>query len=64
MVNSRRKIERSRLDELSDMFNVTPSIRNLVEMQESISLRKPIYMMGKRSKGRADYQELWDSLGL
>lgn len=64
MVNARRKIERSRLDELSDMFNVAPPIRNLVEMQESISLRKPIYMMGKRSKGKQDYVNLWESLGL
>ncbi len=64
MVNARRKIEKSRLNELSDMFNVAPPIRNLVEMQESISMSKPIYMMGKRSKGKQDYVQLWESLGL
>lgn len=64
MLNARRKIERARLDELSEMFDVTPPIRNLVEMQESISLKKPIYMMGKRSKGKEDYINLWNSLGL
>ena len=64
MVNNRRKIERARLDELSQMFKTTPAIRNLVEMQESISLKKPIFMMGKKSKAYQDYMNLWDSLGL
>ena len=64
MVNQRRKIEKVRLEELAQSFNVTPPIRNLVDMQESIALRKPVFMMGKRSKGKADYQLLWDSLGL
>lgn len=64
MVNLRRKIERQRLTELSESFDVTPPIRNLVEMQESISLGKPIYAMGKRSKGAEDYRELWGALNL
>jgi len=64
MVNVRRKIERQRLDELSQSFRVTPFVRNLVEMQESISLKKPIFLMGKNSKGYRDYRNLWDSLGL
>lgn len=64
MVNSRRKIEQTRLEELAQSFNVTPSIRNLVDMQESISLRKPIFLMNRKSKGKKDYKKLWDSLGL
>lgn len=64
MVNARRKIERTRLDELSHMFKITPPIRNLVDLQESISLKKPIFMMGKNSKAFQDYLNLWDSLGL
>ncbi|OIQ19601.1 MAG: hypothetical protein BM556_03710 [Bacteriovorax sp. MedPE-SWde] len=64
MVNTRRKIERQRLEELAQSFNITPPIRNLVQMQESISMRKPICKMGKKSKGRADYSELWESLNL
>ncbi len=64
MVNMRRKIERTRMEELSQMFNTTPPIRNLVEMQESISLRKPLFMMGKRSKGKEDYSQLWESIGI
>lgn len=64
MVNIRRKIERHRMEELSENFNTTPAIRNLVEMQESISLRKPIFMMGKNSRGQKDYLTLWESLGL
>ncbi|MDH4466630.1 MAG: ParA family protein [Bacteriovoracaceae bacterium] len=64
MVNVRRKIERQRLDELSQNFKVTPFVRNLVEMQESISVKKPIFLMGKNSKGYRDYRTLWDSLGL
>ncbi|HLW56868.1 MAG TPA: ParA family protein [Bacteriovoracaceae bacterium] len=64
MVNPRRKIERQRLEELSQSFNVTPMIRNLVDMQESVALRKPVFMFPKRSKGKNDYTALWDSLGL
>lgn len=64
MVNSRRKIEKIRLEELGQSFKVSPSIRNLVEMQESISLQKPIYLMSQKSKGRQDYMNLWSSLGL
>lgn len=64
MFNGRRKIERVRLEELSENFDVTAPVRNLVEMQESISLKKPIFKMGKRSKGRVDYENLWQSLGL
>jgi chromosome partitioning protein len=64
MVNMRRKIERFRMDELSQMYDTTPAIRNLVEMQESISLRKPVFMMGKRSKSKGDYEQLWTSIGI
>lgn len=64
MVNVRRKIERQRLEELKENFQITPVIRNLVEMQESVSIRRPIFMMGKKSKGAQDYQVLWESLGL
>lgn len=64
MVNPRRKIEKQRLSELSQSFSVSPNIRNLVEMQESISLRKPVFLFPKSSKGKQDYQLLWESLGL
>jgi chromosome partitioning protein len=64
MVNPRRKIERMRLEELSQSFAVTPTIRNLVEMQESVALKKPVFMFAKNSKGKQDYKQLWDSLGL
>lgn len=64
MVNPRRKIERQRLEELSQSFSVTPMIRNLVEMQESVALKKPVFKFGANSKGRKDYEALWDSLGL
>lgn len=64
MVNPRRKIERLRLDELSQSFNVTPTIRNLVDMQESVALKKPVFLFNNNSKGKQDYQKLWDSLGL
>ncbi len=63
MVNTRRKLEKVRLEELAQSFDVTVPIRNLVDMQESISLKKPVFMMNKRSKGKADYFKLWDSLG-
>lgn len=64
MVNARRKIEQIRLEELAQSFDVTPGIRNLVDMQESISLRKPMFLMNRKSKGKKDYKKLWDSLGL
>lgn len=64
MVNARRKIEKTRMEELAQSFNVAPAIRNLVDMQESISLKKPVFMMGKNSKGKRDYNKLWSSLGL
>lgn len=64
MVNPRRKIERQRLEELSQSFNVTPMIRNLVEMQESVALKKPVFKFHANSKGRRDYEALWSSLGL
>ncbi|MBD66355.1 MAG: hypothetical protein CME62_14185 [Halobacteriovoraceae bacterium] len=64
MVNKRRKLEQQRLEELAQSFNVTSGVRNLVDMQESISLRKPVFLMGKNSKGKKDYQQLWESLGL
>ena len=63
MVNTRRKLEQVRLDELAQSFNVTPGIRNLVDMQESVSLRKPVFLMNRKSKGKKDYNKLWDSLG-
>ncbi|MCK5074015.1 MAG: ParA family protein [Bacteriovoracaceae bacterium] len=64
MVTSRRKIEKQRMDELSQMFNTTPVIRNLVQMQESISIKKPICVMGRKSKGKQDYDALWNFLDL
>ena len=64
MVNARRNIEKQRLEELAQSFNVTTPVRNLVDMQESISLRKPVFMMNRKSKGKKDYKKLWDSLGL
>jgi len=63
MVNSRRKIERQRMEELAQTFNCTPAIRNLVQMQESISLKKPIFKMGRKSRGANDYLALWEALG-
>jgi chromosome partitioning protein len=57
------KLEQIRLEELAQSFNVTPGIRNLVDMQESISLRKPVFLMNRKSKGKKDYTKLWDSLG-
>ena len=64
MVNTRRKIEKQRLEELAQSFNITPPVRNLVQMQESISIKKPILLMGAKTKGRQDYDALWESLGL
>lgn len=64
MVNPRRKIERVRMEELSQSFQTTPMIRNLVQMQESISTRRPVCIMGAKSAGRIDYDILWKSLNL
>ncbi len=64
MVNMRRKLEKQRLEELSQSFSVSAGVRNLVDMQESISAKKPVFMMGKNSKGKQDYANLWTSLGL
>jgi len=64
MVNPRRKIEKQRMEELSQSFNITPMIRNMVQMQESISIRRPVCVMGAKSSGRRDYEELWKSLNL
>ncbi|PIK13956.1 ParA family protein [Halobacteriovorax sp. JY17] len=64
MVDTRRKIEQQRIVELSQSFNITPPIRNLVQMQESISMRKPVFMMGNSSRGKQDYATLWESLNL
>ena len=64
MVNARRKIEKQRMEELAQMFDITPAVRNLVQMQESISGQRPVCVMGKKSKGRQDYEALWSSLNL
>lgn len=64
MVNKRRKIEQQRLHELSLSFQITPPIRNLVQMQESISSQKPVFMMSQKAEGRKDYENLWASLNL
>ncbi len=64
MVNARRKIEQTRLEELSQSFNISEPVRNLVDMQESIALKKPIIMYNRKSKGKKDFRKLWDSLGL
>ncbi len=64
MVNTRRKIEQQRLEELSQSFDITPPVRNLVQMQESISMKRPVCMMGKKSRGRIDYEQLWNTLNL
>lgn len=64
LVNTRRKIERQRLEELSQSFEISVPIRNLVQMQESISMGIPVFMQGNSSKGKQDYENLWKSLGL
>ncbi|EQC47489.1 ParA family protein [Bacteriovorax sp. Seq25_V] len=64
MVNTRRKIEQQRLEELSQSFDITPPVRNLVQMQESISMKRPVCLMGKKSRGRVDYENLWNTLNL
>ncbi len=63
MINSRRRIEKQRLEELSQSFNITPKVRNLVLMQESIATKKPVFLLGKNSNASKDYQELWEYLG-
>jgi hypothetical protein len=35
-----------------------------VDMQESVALKKPVFMFNNKSKGKNDYEVLWDSLGL
>lgn len=64
MVNGRRKIERQRLEELKMSFNCAPAISNRVQMQESISLSKPMFMMSSKSKGRQEYDALWSFLNI
>jgi chromosome partitioning protein len=64
MVNPRRKIERQRLQELSQSFQTTPVVRNLVQMQESVAMQRPLVAMGKKSKGLEDFKALWSSLNL
>ena len=64
MVDTRRKIEKQRMEDLAKSFNCTPAIRNLVQMQESISTGIPIFLMGKSSKGKQDYEALWNALNL
>ncbi len=64
MVNPRRSIEKQRLQELQESFQVTPPIKNMVALQESISLQKPVCIRGKKNKGRIGYEALWSSLGL
>lgn len=64
MVNTRRKIEKQRMEELAQSFDITPPIRNLVQMQESIALKKPVFKMGKGCGSRHDYEVLWESLNL
>ena len=64
MVNGRRNIEKQRMNELAQSFHCTPGIRNLVQMQESISLKKPVFMLGKNNQGKQDYDALWESLNL
>lgn len=64
MVNLRRKIERQRMEELAQQFNITPPVRNLVKMQESISTRTPVCAMRRKNRAKTDYEELWNSLNL
>lgn len=64
MVNPRRKIEQARMEELAQSFHITPMIKNMVQLQESISMRRPICKMGAKSAGRKGYEELWKALNL
>ena len=63
MINMRRTIEKQRLEELEQSFNVTPPVKNLVQYQESISLQRPVCLMGEKNRGRLGYEALWNSLG-
>jgi chromosome partitioning protein len=64
MVNTRRKIERQRLEELSQSFDITAPVRNLVQLQESVSVKRPICSMGKKTNGYKEMVSLWESLGI
>ena len=64
MINARRNIEKQRLEELAESFDVTPPIKNLVQYQESISLQRPVCLMGGKNRGRLSYEQLWQSLNL
>ena len=64
MVNKRRKVEQQRLEELSQSFNCTPVVRNLVEMQESISTKTPLTLKRGKSKSAGDLREVWEFLNL
>jgi chromosome partitioning protein len=64
MVNTRRRIEKQRMEELAQTFDITPPIRNLVRIQESISTKRPVCVMGNKVPGKRDYEELWASLDL
>ena len=59
-----RKIERQRLEELAQSFNITPPVRNLVDMQESVSTRTPIFKMKKSKRGVNDFKAVWDFLNI
>ena len=56
--------EKQRLEELSQSFNITPPIRNLVQMQESISSGVPVCVQKCNSEGKKDYDALWKALNL
>ena len=64
MINMRRSIERQRLQELEQSFRITPPVKNLVQYQESVSLQRPVCIMGEKNRGRKGYEELWSSLGI
>ena len=64
MISLRRSIEKQRLHELEQSFHVTPPVKNLVQYQESVSLQRPVCIMGPKNQGRIGYQELWNSLSL
>ena len=64
MINMRRNIERQRLEELGQSFHITPPVKNLVQFQESVSLQRPVCIMGEKNRGRLGYQTLWKSLSL
>ena len=64
MINMRRNIERQRLEELRQSFHVTLPVKDLVHYQESISLQRPVCLMGEKNRGRLGYKALWESLNL